>query len=113
MATAPTSSCARTVPKKSPRPRRTFRRSSRVCSPDAQNVLARRAHLSHTHPPPHRTSYRRPAMKLSVNGTQVDVAAAPDETLLWVLREKLKLTGTKFGCGMAQCGACTVHVDGK
>jgi len=52
-------------------------------------------------------------MKLSVNGSQVDVTAAPDETLLWVLREKLKLTGTKFGCGMAQCGACTVHLDGK
>jgi isoquinoline 1-oxidoreductase alpha subunit len=52
-------------------------------------------------------------MKLSVNGKQVDVAAAPDETLLWVIREKLKLTGTKFGCGVAQCGACTVHVNGK
>ncbi|MBI3636525.1 MAG: (2Fe-2S)-binding protein [Candidatus Rokubacteria bacterium] len=52
-------------------------------------------------------------MLLNVNGKQIDVAAAPDETLLWVLREKLKLTGTKFGCGMAQCGACTVHVDGR
>src|SRR5437879_3211909 len=52
-------------------------------------------------------------MKLSVNGSPVDVAAAPDETLLWVLREKLKLTGTKFGCGLGQCGACTVHLDGK
>ena len=52
-------------------------------------------------------------MRLSVNGKPVDVATAPDETLLWVIREKLKLTGTKFGCGMAQCGACTVHVDGK
>ena len=52
-------------------------------------------------------------MKLSVNGKPVEVATAPDETLLWVIREKLKLTGTKFGCGMAQCGACTVHVDGK
>ena len=52
-------------------------------------------------------------MKLTVNGTNVDVAATPDETLLWVLRERLNLTGTKFGCGVAQCGACTVHVDGK
>jgi isoquinoline 1-oxidoreductase subunit alpha len=52
-------------------------------------------------------------MKLTVNGTKVDVTAAPDETLLWVLRERLNLTGTKFGCGIAQCGACTVHVDGK
>jgi isoquinoline 1-oxidoreductase alpha subunit len=52
-------------------------------------------------------------MKLTVNGTNVDVAAMPDETLLWVLRERLNLTGTKFGCGVAQCGACTVHVEGK
>jgi isoquinoline 1-oxidoreductase alpha subunit len=52
-------------------------------------------------------------MKLSVNGKQVDVAAAPDESLLWVIREKLKLTGTKFGCGVAQCGSCTVHLNGK
>src|SRR6266852_1622652 len=56
---------------------------------------------------------RRPAMKLSVNGKPLDVAAAPDESLLWVIREKLKLTGTKFGCGVAQCGACTVHLNGK
>jgi isoquinoline 1-oxidoreductase alpha subunit len=52
-------------------------------------------------------------MRLTVNGKPVDVTADPDERLLWVLREKLKLTGTKFGCGIAQCGACTVHVDGK
>ena len=52
-------------------------------------------------------------MKLSVNGKQLDVATPPDATLLWVIREELKLTGTKYGCGMAQCGACTVHVDGK
>ena len=52
-------------------------------------------------------------MKLSVNGKQLDVAAAPDESLLWVIREKLKLTGTKFGCGVAQCGACTVHLNGE
>ena len=52
-------------------------------------------------------------MKVTMNGKPMDVAAAPDATLLWVLREQLKLTGTKFGCGMAQCGACTVHLDGK
>ncbi len=52
-------------------------------------------------------------MHLTVNGQQVDVQAGPDELLLWVLREKLKLTGTKYGCGIAQCGACTVHVDGQ
>ena len=48
----------------------------------------------------------------NVNGRAVTVAADPDTPLLWVLREELGLTGTKFGCGMALCGACTVHVDG-
>ena len=47
-----------------------------------------------------------------VNGVPVDVEANPDTPLLWVIREHLKLTGTKFGCGVGQCGACTVHVDG-
>ena len=48
-----------------------------------------------------------------INGHTVDVAAEPDTPLLWVIREHLKLTGTKFGCGIAQCGACTVHIDGE
>ena len=48
----------------------------------------------------------------SVNGSNVRVKAAPDTPLLWVLRDELNLTGTKYGCGMAQCGACTVLVDG-
>lgn len=49
----------------------------------------------------------------TMNGRPVRVAAEPDTPLLWVIREHLKLTGTKFGCGIAQCGACTVHVDGE
>ena len=49
---------------------------------------------------------------LLLNGRTVTVDAAPDTPLLWVLRDHLKLTGTKFGCGAALCGACTVHVDG-
>jgi isoquinoline 1-oxidoreductase alpha subunit len=52
-------------------------------------------------------------VKLKVNGTDHTVEVSPDTPLLWVLRESLGLTGTKFGCGMAQCGACTVHVDGE
>ncbi len=52
-------------------------------------------------------------MKLRVNGSVRDVEAPADTPLLWVLRDDLGLPGTKFGCGMAQCGACTVHIDGK
>ncbi|MDT9000751.1 (2Fe-2S)-binding protein [Paucibacter sp. APW11] len=52
-------------------------------------------------------------MKLNVNGKDVAVDAAADSPLLWALREELQLTGTKFGCGMALCGACTVHLDGQ
>ncbi len=51
--------------------------------------------------------------RLSVNGKNHSVSADPDMPLLWVLREDLQLTGTKFGCGMALCGACTVHLDGQ
>ena len=50
--------------------------------------------------------------KLNVNGKVVDYSADEGTPLLWVLREQLGLTGTKYGCGIAQCGACTVHVDG-
>lgn len=51
--------------------------------------------------------------KLTVNGSPREVDVDPDTPLLWVLRDELELTGTKFGCGVAQCGACTVHVDGR
>ena len=56
-----------------------------------------------------------PAQKqnLSVNGKSVELQVDPQTPLLWVLREQLGLTGTKFGCGMALCGACTVHVNGQ
>lgn len=52
-------------------------------------------------------------MEITVNEAVVQVAAANDTPLLWVLRDYLGMTGTKFGCGMALCGACTVHVDGE
>ena len=53
-----------------------------------------------------------PVLKLSINGQTREVDVDPDTPLLWVLREWVGLTGTKYGCGIAQCGACTVHVDG-
>jgi isoquinoline 1-oxidoreductase alpha subunit len=51
--------------------------------------------------------------RLTVNGKAMDLDAEPDTPLLWVLREQLGLTGTKYGCGIALCGACTVHIDGE
>ena len=52
-------------------------------------------------------------VKVKVNGKEHALDVSPDTPLLWVVRETLGLTGTKFGCGMAQCGACTVHLDGE
>jgi isoquinoline 1-oxidoreductase alpha subunit len=51
--------------------------------------------------------------RLNVNGKNREFLAEPETPLLWVLREQLGLTGTKYGCGVAQCGACTVHIDGQ
>jgi isoquinoline 1-oxidoreductase alpha subunit len=51
--------------------------------------------------------------RLTLNGATRDVEVDPDTPLLWVIREQIGLTGTKYGCGIAQCGACTVHIDGQ
>jgi isoquinoline 1-oxidoreductase alpha subunit len=53
------------------------------------------------------------AINFTLNGKPAEVDVAPDTPLLWVLRDELKMTGTKFGCGIAQCGACTVHFNGN
>ena len=52
-------------------------------------------------------------MELNINGKALQVDADPDMPLLWLLRDSLNMTGTKFGCGIAACGACTVHIDGQ
>src|SRR5436853_7705515 len=66
-------------------------------------------------PPPCKWAQARNGMAimtaLTVNGNTYEVDVEPDTPLLWVLRDTLGLTGTKFGCGIAQCGACTVHID--
>lgn len=54
-----------------------------------------------------------PSYTLTINGTNRTVTVDADTPILWVLRDELQLVGTKFGCGIAQCGACTVHLDGK
>jgi len=53
------------------------------------------------------------ALELTVNGMRHSIEAAPETPLLWVIRDQLGLTGTKFSCGIAQCGACTLHIDGQ
>ena len=52
-------------------------------------------------------------VRLTINGNSIDVNVNPSTPLLWAIREQVGLTGTKYGCGIAQCGSCTVHVDGK
>src|SRR5580698_10361766 len=74
---------------------------------DDCNSGARNVDLSHWH----KGTFME-AISITVNGKPQSVEVTPDTPLLWVLRDTLGLTGTKFGCGMALCGACTVHVDG-
>jgi isoquinoline 1-oxidoreductase alpha subunit len=52
-------------------------------------------------------------LRLTINGKSHDIDVEPDTPLLWAIREQVGLTGTKYGCGIAQCGACTVHIDGE
>jgi isoquinoline 1-oxidoreductase alpha subunit len=54
-----------------------------------------------------------PTYKLKINGVSQEIEASPDMPLLWALRDDLDMVGTKFGCGIGQCGACTVHIDGN
>src|SRR5690348_9954232 len=58
-------------------------------------------------------SREAPMLSLKINGRTYDVDVEPETPLLWVIRDTVGLTGTKFGCGIAQCGACTIHLDGQ
>src|SRR5689334_19669227 len=80
----------------------------RMLSPARRSRIPARVQIRHPFP-----VRRSPMAKLSINGKQYDVAVPGDTPLLWVLRDELGLTGTKFGCGMALCGACTIHIDGQ
>lgn len=62
---------------------------------------------------PHNPPRREAVLTIRINGRAHETDADPGTPLLWVLRDYLHLTGTKYGCGIAQCGACTVHVDGR
>src|SRR5262249_19734579 len=77
----------------------------RVQAPATINKNGRRAGIA--------TRERNPMAKLNINGKTVDVQAEGDTPLLWVIREQAGLTGTKYGCGVAQCGACSVHINGE
>jgi isoquinoline 1-oxidoreductase alpha subunit len=66
-----------------------------------------------SHPSPNKQVRPPMAVTLTVNGEQRSLDVDPTTPLLWALRDELRLTGTKFGCGIAQCGACTVHIDGE
>jgi isoquinoline 1-oxidoreductase alpha subunit len=59
-----------------------------------------------------KTQFKMPTYKLKINGVSQEIEATPDMPLLWALRDDLDMVGTKFGCGIGQCGACTVHIDG-
>src|SRR3979411_3133899 len=81
------------------------------CQPDY--AADRYSSHSATHSECGTTDWRRKRMaRLTINGQPHNVDVDPDTPLLWVIREQAGLTGTKYGCGIAQCGACTVHVEG-
>src|SRR5207302_5080778 len=82
--------------------------------PSARPKLRQYACIAAPTTSPHRLrrNGRTRMISLTINGQSHNVDVEPDTPLLWVLRDTIGLTGTKFGCGIAQCGACTVHVDG-
>src|SRR6187200_1684219 len=73
------------------------------------SAVDRIGHQCHTQP----TQERAMAITITVNGQEHSLDVEPEMPLLWALREQLGLTGTKFGCGISACGACTVHLDGR
>src|ERR1044072_5340446 len=89
--------------------RAAFQRASRCSIRSSANLRVRPLDA----PRIFRYQGERPMAKFNVNGKAVSIDVEPEMPLLWVLRDELGLTGTKYGCGIAMCGACTVHVDGQ
>jgi isoquinoline 1-oxidoreductase alpha subunit len=86
---------------------------AKITSKSAGQNFAKAKSIASQAPDADRVNRREIMIAFSVNGKHIDLDVDPSTPLLWVIRDHLGLTGTKYGCGMAQCGACTIHIDGE